>query len=181
MNNFCPTTGSPQEWNEAYYRLADYLRAHLFTDKIHQSQVILRILQRAAARHAANPSQSPVTVAMEEAKGEIEQWFRLLLAGREISSERTAVTGRLALVLTDAPAKWPNVFLEMQEIPDELIHAMQQATLQAGPELQVSSMVPRPLDEVEEELPEIKKERIAGFVLAAVCFVLLLSMAFIFF
>lgn len=180
MSNFCPETGTLEEWNAAYYRLEDYLRAHLVINKVHQSQIILRILQRAAARHRENPEASPVTLSMQEAHEAIDQWFRLLLGGRPIPPQRIGVAGRLAMYLSDAPARNPRVLLDMEDIPDELIRSMQNASLQAGPDLQISSMVPRPVDEAgEDETPPMRPEHIAGAVLAAVCFVLAISAAFI--
>ena len=170
MNNFFPATGSVADWNAAYYRLEDYLRAHLIVHKVHQSQIILRILHRAAARHGADPSLSPVTIAMAEAQSELNDWFRFLLDGKERQLERIAIDGRLGLLLTNAPQKWPNIFLETQGVPDEFIAAMRAATVQAGPELQISSMVPRPVDILlEEELPNVLKQKFAG-VLAALLF-----------
>ena len=67
MNTFFPRTGSEAEWNAAYYRLEDYFRALRLVNKMHQSQIILRILERAAARHARDATQSPTVLAMEEA------------------------------------------------------------------------------------------------------------------
>jgi hypothetical protein len=167
MNNFFPGTGSIDDWNAAYYRLEDYLRAHLIVHKIHQSQIILRILQRAAERHRADPSVSPVTLAMSEAQSELENWFRFLLEGKEQQPERIAIAGRLGLLLADAPKKWPNLFLETRELPDEFVTAIRAITVQAGPELQISSMVPRPVDILlEEELPHVLRQTFAGMLVA---------------
>jgi hypothetical protein len=145
MKDFAPATGSMEEWNAAYYRLEDYLRAHHVINKVYQSQVILRLLKRAAAKHALNPRQSPTTLALNEAYDEIELWFRLLLPNPDIPAPRLSTLGKVAMKLIDAPSTWPNVFLS-DEIPDAFRIAMEQATIQSGPDLRVSSMVPRPLD-----------------------------------
>jgi len=49
------------------------------------------------------------------------------------------------LLVADAPEKWPRDFLA-EDIPEEFQQAMQQYDVRAGPDLQVSSMVPRPID-----------------------------------
>ena len=84
MNLFYPDTGTPEEWNAAYYRLEDYFRAHLVTNKIHQSQTILRLLRRAAVRHALEPDKSPTKLALEETYAEIDRWFQQLSPDSEM-------------------------------------------------------------------------------------------------
>jgi hypothetical protein len=146
MKTFLPATGSLEEWNAAYYRLEDYLRAHHVTNKVHQSQIILRLLRRAAVKHALDPGRSPTTLALEEAYDEIEHWFRLLLAEPGIAGSRLCTLGRVSLYVLDADSKWPNVLLFGEEIPDDFRTAVQRATVQSGPDLRISSMVPRPID-----------------------------------
>jgi hypothetical protein len=141
MKSFFPTTGSEVEWNAAYYRLEDYLRALHVVNKVHQSQIILRLLQAAAVKHAADPSRSPTALVLEEADAALEEWFAKILPGRP----RTEVMGYVALLVADAPEKWPRDFLA-EDIPEEFQQAMQQYDVRAGPDLQVSSMVPRPID-----------------------------------
>ncbi|MCD6048703.1 MAG: hypothetical protein K0Q55_106 [Verrucomicrobia bacterium] len=149
---FFPQTGSESEWNAAYYRLEDYFRSlHVF-NKVHQSQLILRLLQAAAAKHAVNPDQNPTTLAMEEAHAATDRWFRQVLEYEDQFSRQ----GRLSLFITDGMERWPTVFLT-EEVPPDYQRAMQESRVQSGPDLQVSSMVPRPLDDsplVEIELPE---------------------------
>ena len=43
----------PEPWNAAYVRVEDYLRAHRIHNRLHQSRLILQILERAARRHRA--------------------------------------------------------------------------------------------------------------------------------
>jgi hypothetical protein len=141
MNAFFPTTGAEADWNAAYYRLEDYFRALRVVNKVHQSQVILRILERAAAKHALDETQNPTELAMEEARQEMAQWFETILGNRE----RLHVTGLLAMLAADAPARWPAAFLA-EEFPSDLSREMKESDIHAGPDLQVSSMVPRPID-----------------------------------
>src|SRR4029077_9036876 len=98
MKSFFPTTGSDVEWNAAYYRLEDYLRALHVVNKVHQSQIILRLLQAAAVKHAADPTRSPTAVVLEEADTALEEWFAKILPGRS----RTEVMGYVALLIAGA-------------------------------------------------------------------------------
>src|SRR4030095_2621585 len=106
MKSFFPTTGSEVEWNAAYYRLEDYLRALHVVNKVHQSQIIFRLLQAAAVKHAPAPSRSPSAMVLEEADAALEGWFAKILPGRG----RTEVMGYVALLIADGPEKWPRDF-----------------------------------------------------------------------
>lgn len=147
MNMFYPETGTTEEWNAAYYRLEDYFRAHRVSNKVHQSQIILRILQEAAAKHRENPERSPTQLALEEAYLEIDGWFERLIADPEVTALRASNVGRVSMHILDAPERWPNIFLSRDEgVPAEFIAAMRESSIRGGPDLSVSSMVPRPLD-----------------------------------
>jgi len=143
---FHPTTGSLEEWNQAYVRVEDYLRAHRIHNRLHSSGLILKILERAAVRHAANPSLDPTTLAAEETELMMDKWFAEVLDERDQPHERIAVDGRVALLLCDGPQKWPYAFLENQPASDDFVQAMRTGALTAGPDMTVSSMVPRPID-----------------------------------
>ena len=141
MKTFFPQTGSEAEWNAAYYRLEDYLRALHVTNKVHQSQIISQLLEVVAAKHARDPEQSPTTLAMAEAHAAMDRWFTIILQ----RPDRSSAVGLLLLLITDASDKWPTVFLS-ENIPDEFRQALQESDVRASPDLHVSSMVPRPLD-----------------------------------
>jgi len=144
--NFRPRTGSAEGWNSAYVRVEDYLRAHRIHNRLHQLRLIQRILERAAARHAANPAQDPTILAAEETEAMMDAWFAEVLDERGLPHERIAVDGRVALLLSDGPQKWPTAFLEDRDVPPEFVQAMRGSSLRAGPDLAISSMVPRPID-----------------------------------
>jgi hypothetical protein len=76
----------------------------------------------------------------------MDLWFADMLDQRGQPHERIAVDGRLALLLCDGPQKWPYAFLDEQQIPSEFEQAMREGVIQAGPDMTVSSMVPRPID-----------------------------------
>lgn len=146
LNSFRPRTGTMEAWNAAYVRVEDYLRAHRIHNRLHQSRLILKILERAARRHEANPALEPTTLAAEETEAMMDLWFADVLDVRGQPHERIAVEGRAALLLCDGPEKWPYAFLDENSIPADFAQAMRQGAIQAGPDMAVSSMVPRPID-----------------------------------
>lgn len=175
MKTFHPETGSPEDWNAAYYRLEDYLRAHQVVNKLHQSQIILRILERTAARHAQDPSRTPTQLALEEAYSVIDDWFQGLLP--EETPARASIVGRVSLYLSGAAARWPTVFLAAPEsLPDEFRGTLSETLVQSGPDLRLSSMVPRPLDVTEDaaapEEPWERFGRVSAAVLAGIIMLL---------
>ncbi|SRR5258708_7817757 len=146
LGTFRPKTGSMEDWNAAYVRVEDYLRAHRIHNRLHQSRLIQKILERAAARHEKSPYLDPTILASEETERLMNDWFTELLGERDLPAERVAAAGRVALLLADGPQKWPYAFLDDQNIPPDFLQAVQKSSLKAGPDIQVSSMVPRPID-----------------------------------
>ena len=146
LGAFRPRTGTMDAWNAAYVRVEDYLRAHRIHNRLHQSRLIQGILERAARRHEADPSLDPTTLAAEETEALMDLWFADVLDARGQPRERMAVDGRVALLLCDGPQKWPYAFLDEQQIPADFTHAMRAGAIQAGPDMAVSSMVPRAID-----------------------------------
>jgi hypothetical protein len=143
---FRPRTGTMEQWNAAYVRVEDYLRAHRIHNRLHQSRLIQEILERAARRHEEDPSLIPTVLAVEETEAMMDRWFADMLDLRDQPHERIAIDGRLALLLCDGPQKWPYAFLDERQIPDDFAHAMRAGVIEAGPDMAVSSMVPRPID-----------------------------------
>jgi len=143
---FQPKTGTLEEWNDAYVRVEDYLRAHRIHNRLHQSRLILRILERAARRHEQTPNLSPTTLAADEAERMMDAWFSEVLDEQDLPPDRVTVAGRVALLLTDGPQKNPYAFLSEEQAPPEFVQAMRRSSIEAGPDLAVSSMVPRPID-----------------------------------
>ena len=146
LGAFHPRTGSLEAWNNAYVRVEDYLRAHRIQNRLHSSRLILKILEQAAVRHAADPTLDPTTIAAEETEAMMDRWFAEILDERDQPHERIAVDGRVALLLCDGPQKWPYAFLETQQVPTEFVQSMRAGALAAGPYMALSSMVPRTID-----------------------------------
>jgi len=144
---FQPRTGTLEEWNRAFVRVEDYLRAHRVQNRLHQIRLIEKILERASERHALNPRLDPAVLAAEETEALMDGWFADVLEEISMPRERVSVDGRVALLLCDGIERWPYAFLEEPEqLPPEFIRAMRAASIQAGPDLTISSMVPRPID-----------------------------------
>jgi hypothetical protein len=143
---FRPRTGTMEAWNSAYVRVEDYLRAHRIHNRLHQSRLIQRILESAARRHAERPALDPTEVAAEETEALMDAWFAKVLDEKDKPHDRLAVDGRVALLLCDGPERWPYAFLDEANVPGDFVKAMRSSNLEAGPDLAVSSMVPRPID-----------------------------------
>jgi hypothetical protein len=135
-----------ESWNAAYVRVEDYLRAHRIHNRLHQSRLIQKILERAARRHALHPALDPTTTAAEETEALMDKWFAEVLGQDGQPHDRLAIDGRVALLLSDGPERWPYSFLDEENIPADFAEAMRSSNLEAGPDLAVSSMVPRPID-----------------------------------
>jgi hypothetical protein len=143
---FRPKTGTMESWNAAYVRVEDYLRAHRIHNRLHQSRLIQKILERAARRHAAHPALDPTMTAAEETEALMDTWFAEVLDEAGQPHDRLAIDGRVSLLLCDGPQRWPYAFLDEDNIPEDFAKAMRSSNLEAGPDLAVSSMVPRPID-----------------------------------
>jgi hypothetical protein len=143
---FQPKTGTMEQWNAAYVRVEDYLRAHRIHSRLHQIRLLQAILERAAKRHEANPTLNPTVLAAEETEALMDVWFAEMLDVRGQPHERIAIDGRLALLLCDGPDKWPYAFLDDKDVRQDFAAAMRQGVVQGGPDMAVSSMVPREID-----------------------------------
>lgn len=146
LSAFRPGTGTPEEWNAAYVRVEDYLRAHRVHNRLQQSRILQEVLARAARRHGQNPAVPPTTLAAEEIDRMMDEWFGELLEDKQLPHERIAVEGRVALLMSDAVERWPDAFLDTRNVPPEFVQEMKRRSMQAGPDLAVSSMVPREIE-----------------------------------
>jgi hypothetical protein len=135
-----------EAWNAAYVRVEDYLRAHRIHNRLHTSRLLQRILERTARRHEQNPAIDPTTLAAQETEAMMDEWFGEILEARDLPHDRIAIAGRVALLLSDGPQKWPYAFLDKEQTPPDFQKAMQASFIEAGPDMAVSRMVPRPID-----------------------------------
>jgi hypothetical protein len=132
-------------WDEAFLRVESYFRAHQIESRLLLNRLVMEVIL--AARAAATPGADPVALAMREAERRTNSWFaRVLGDAADPDDERLGTRGRIALVLCDVPARWPQHFLADGPPPSELIEAMRAAYIEAGPEIEITSMFPRPMD-----------------------------------
>jgi len=115
---------------------------------LHRAHLITMVLRRVSLRWKNQPPSTPLaTLVIEETNRLLNEWFtRIMELPAENSSRFTAADGRVALFLCDAPLRWPYAFLENRNIPEDFKTAMSTSLMRAGPELQISNMVPRPID-----------------------------------
>lgn len=138
------------DWDEAFLRVESYLRAHQIESRLVLNRLAREIISAAFIQYRTlqKPQDTdPVAMAMQLAERRMEAWFaRVLGDAADPNDERLGTRGRIALVMADVPARWPQYFLSEAEPPEELVSAMRTAYLEAGPELDLSRMVPRPFD-----------------------------------
>ena len=153
---------SAAEWDEAFEKVENYLRACRVASRLHRARLTAMVLQRAIEhRAAAFPSlgksmvagfqalENPpavATLAIEEARELIALWLANLLPTHTTERPFTLAEGFLALYLCDAPMRWPGAFLNPQQAPPDFADTLHARLVKTGPELEVSSMVPRPMD-----------------------------------
>lgn len=143
---FAPATGTEEEWNEAYARLADYFRSYQLHNRIRRTQLILETLRRAAEAHARDPARSPTEHSIEQARQMLRDWLGAVYRDLNLSEAQLEATGRLGFYLSGGPARWPHFFLDDENLPADMAEAMRSAVRTSGPGMQVSKMTPRDID-----------------------------------
>lgn len=148
-------------WDEAFLRVESYLRAHQIESRLLLNRLAMEIIRAAhdATQSAAAPGYlamgtpavpavpDPVSLAMREAERRTNAWFKRVLGdAADPEDERLGTRGRIALVLANVPARWPQHFLADTPPPPELVEAMRAVYIEAGPEIEITSMFPRPMD-----------------------------------
>ncbi len=142
---FQPATGTLSEWNEAFSRVEDYFRAHRVHSRIHQCELVYKIMARAAAAHAGAPHEPPVAHALREASSAINDWLKAQIGDPALDAEKAGRLGRVAFLLADGPEKHPEMFLD-NDLPEDVRAGMRLKLEQSGPNMEVCSMVGRDMD-----------------------------------
>ena len=138
---------SLEEWNAAYVKVENYFHALRIRNKPLLGRMVLRVLERAQQRAPAEPQRSATELAAEEMDKFVTEWFAAVLQTSPTGTDQMLSTrGRLALLLCDMPGKWQDQFLRPGPWPEEFVEAMRETFFRAGPDFQLSKMVPRPLD-----------------------------------
>lgn len=127
-------------WEDAYGRVEAYFAALRIRNKLLLSQLVTQVLERAAQRLARGEATDATQAAIEEVEAFLASWFREVLGRNHISTPELLRRGRLALLLADAPARWPHAFLAAPPYPAEFLENMRAAYLEAGPDFQGTPM-----------------------------------------
>ena len=143
---FAPATGTEEEWNEAYARLADYFRSYQLHNRIRRTQLILETLRRAATAHKLDPNRTPTAHSIDQARLMLREWLGAIYSDLNLTESQLEATGRLGFHLSGGPARWPHFFLDNSNIPADMTEAMRSAVRTSGPGMQVSKMTPRDMD-----------------------------------
>lgn len=143
---FAPATGTEEEWNEAYARLADYFRSYQLHNRIRRTQLILETLRRAADAHSKDPKRTPTAHSIEQARFMMKEWLAAIYSDMQLNESQIEATGRLGFHLSGGPSRWPNFFLDKENLPKDMTEAMRSAVRTSGPGMHVSKMTPRDID-----------------------------------
>ena len=137
------------EWNEAYEKVENYLRACRVSSHLQRARLTALILQRVYDRMQADVSMKDHAVselAIMEVRERIAEWIGHYLPPREAGQSVSLGEGMLAIYLGDGPMRWPYAFLDSCRMPAEFAESIRARVVRAGPDLAVSSMVPREMD-----------------------------------
>ena len=146
LRPFVPKWGSPDEWNEAYEKVENYLRACRINSHLHRARLIHRVLQRVAEHGPVPAGEVLSTAAIRETQVMMAEWFARMLQPAAEEGHYSLVDGRVALLLCDGADRWPYAFLTTDDLPPDLVKEMRESMLVAGPNLEISNMVPREID-----------------------------------
>lgn len=177
---FAPATGTEEEWNEAYARLADYFRSYRLHNRIRRTQLILETLRRAALAHAREPQKKPTAHAIDQARSMMQHWLRSIYSDMQMTPAQIEASGKLGFYLAGGSERWPQFFLDENNPPEEMAEAMRIAVRTSGPRLQVSKMTPRDIDlglthVAEGTFDRLSKEQWARYAILAAFVLLVLS------
>lgn len=135
-----PVAHTRNEWDDALARVMAFLAKLQLSDLEHRVRSATRIIDK--ARFEIVPGESPVEKSMEILFEEMDIWFSGVLP---VPGSRGAASGVVSLRALGASERWPEAFLD-GEPPEEIRKAVAGLSLATGPDLSVSSMVPREMD-----------------------------------
>lgn len=137
------------EWNAAYEKVDNYLRACRVSSRLHRARLTSQILCRVYARSERGelkPGVSFSEAAINEVRSDILAWLEPHLRQNDGKTPVSFGEAMLALYLGDGPTLYPYSFLDATSMPPALVKRMDDRVVQAGPGLSISSMVPRDPD-----------------------------------
>ncbi len=132
-------------WNQAHDRLFHFLETFGIEDRSRLFRLVLAILDEARERQRRNPGLEPTAVAAELISGGIAGWLAENLGEAEGGDSEVLRRGYVALLLSPRFRADRSAFLEAG-LPPDFRQSLRHALLVTGPDLDVSSMTPRPID-----------------------------------
>jgi len=138
-----------EEWNDAYEKVENYLRACRVGSHLQRARLTALVLQRVYERKQADPAAAGTSLpelAIVEVRERIAEWLSHYLPPRADGRALNLGDGMLAIYLCDGPTRWPYAFLDSFGMPKEYAGLLGSRVVRPGPDLAVSSMVPREMD-----------------------------------
>lgn len=132
-------------WNEAHDRLFHFLHEFRLSDHAEISRLTLKFIEEAKESERRNPAAHPTTLTMMQMQKNFAEWLARNLESDGKPASQVFSMGCVALLLSRVVETAPHAFLAMPP-PEELRQAMREILLVTGPDFQISSMTPRPLD-----------------------------------
>lgn len=165
-------------WDEAFLRVESYLRAHHIESRVLLNSLAITIMAKTRSLAESRPGEEVVTLAMQVTNAEMGTWFARVFGEGDWSDERFRARGRLALLLANLPARWPEHFLTPDALPADSSEAMRTCAFQPGPELRFSHMPPTSLVDVMGDTTDPAHARASrqAILRAASCWLLLVGL-----
>lgn len=133
-------------WTEARERVRGYLAAHGVATPL-LDELAGQIIVVARDRAAAEPDRLPAALAIDSAIALIDGWIdHIVGSGSREAPGRKFAHERASVHLAQIPRSWPQHFLSSREVPADLAAHLKATYVRAGPDLEFSSMAPRPID-----------------------------------
>lgn len=95
-------------------------------------RLVERLLPGACARRA-HPTEDPGACAILHAEQALESWLSAVLGAERLAGQPALPIGRAAFLACDGPARWPDLILVDEPLPEAFVAAMRAAAPQLAP------------------------------------------------
>jgi len=133
-------------WDRAYAQVENHLFAYRVGNRLLRHQLAEEIVSAAAAQHELDPERDPVELAAAETERRLREWIDGLIGPSDESALRRFARGRAAVFFSRLPERCPTTFLDREPPSAEMIARLRTLYLEAGPDFEFASMVPREID-----------------------------------
>ncbi|MEI6054658.1 MAG: hypothetical protein WCR55_01255 [Lentisphaerota bacterium] len=145
MDTIIPKIPETESYDDAYTKVERYLISLRIENRRILSKLVYVILEKTAQIHHLDLKHDITTLAMDETNRLTSEWCEKVLGIKGTPEKGIPLKGRVAMLLANVPSKWAKYFLSDGELPNELVSAMREAYISAGPEFQKSRMTHRAL------------------------------------